>query len=251
MAPKLKLKETEGLLELKYVPLTTALAWEWERNPKKHDLTKLAETIARDGFQVPPKFDAALNDGQGGLVFGNGRTHALKLLKDQGAPLPTGIDQASDGDWAIPVLFGVDQASQQAAITFALDHNNLTMAGGDFTSIYMTQMWDEAAYIQLLQEQNANGWLPVTVDAIDLELFDEFIVKGVRKNRRADRGVKVRVGRYSFFVARPIFETWIVGIENMCENQTEVMRLLRRRLFGLPDTPPEPLDLESLEAEVA
>lgn len=251
MAPKLKLKNTEGLLELKYVPLTTALTWEWGRNPKKHDLTKLAETIARDGFQVPPKFDTTLNDGQGGLVFGNGRTHALKMLKDQGAPLPTGIDQTPDGDWAIPVLFGVDQASQQAAITFALDHNNLTMAGGDFTSIYMTQMWDEAAYVQLLQEQNADGWLPITVDAIDLELFDEFLVKGVRKGKRVDKGVKVRVGRYTFYVSRAIFEPWIAAIENQCENQTGVMRILRRRLFNLPDTPAEPLDLEALVEEEA
>ncbi|MCL4296177.1 MAG: hypothetical protein KJ077_10635 [Anaerolineae bacterium] len=240
---KVKLKPDQVLLELKYVPLTTALQWEWERNPKKHDIPKLAEAITKNGFQVPPKFDATLNDGQGGLVFGNGRTHALKFLKDQNAPLPSGIDVTEDGDWAIPVLFGVDQASQTAAVTFAIDHNNLTMAGGDFTAIYMTQMWDEAAYVQLLKEQNAEGWLPVTVDAIDLELFDEFIIKGVRRGKRVDKGVKVRVGRYSFYVSRAIFEPWVREIEDACENSTEVLRVLRRRLFNLSDIAPQLQDL--------
>jgi hypothetical protein len=39
-----------------------------------------------------------------------------------------------DGCWAGPVVFGNDLASRAVAEAFAIDHNNLTLAGGDFTA---------------------------------------------------------------------------------------------------------------------
>lgn len=65
------------LITLKYVPLR--LARFWDRNPKKHDLPKLVESIAQHGFKDPPAYDLTLD----GFVEGNGRTEALQRLTHQ------------------------------------------------------------------------------------------------------------------------------------------------------------------------
>ena len=146
------------LLRLEYVPLATVALW--DRNPKRHDVGGFIESIERYGFKDPPKFEPALNDGEGGIVEGNGRTVVLRMMQadyeKEGKEPPRGI-ALSDGDWAVPVLFGVDAASQGAAEAYAIDHNNLVLAGGDFDGFDMARLWD-SSYVDLVRTVD-----PVTV----------------------------------------------------------------------------------------
>lgn len=155
-------------LRLEYVPLPQCVEWDWEENPKEHDLGALAESIWEYGFQDPPKFDGAL----GRFVYGNGRAKAVQWGKLQEREPPTGVlVRASDGEWAIPVVFGNDLASKAAAEAFAIDHNNLTMAGGDFAPWDIARMWDLDSYTELLESLAAAGTLPTTVDEDALEML--------------------------------------------------------------------------------
>lgn len=166
--PEDKVLEGERL-ELRYIRLDQAVLW--DDNPKQHDLGALAAAIRRYGFQDPPKFDATL----GALVYGNGRTHALTWMRRQHEPLPRGILRDQEGHWYLPVKFGLDLESQAVARAFALDHNNLTMAGGEFSPLDIGRMWDQGAYNQMLRGLSDEGLLPVTVDDEDLALLDAYV----------------------------------------------------------------------------
>ena len=133
-------------LELRYIPLTQAKRW--DENPKLHDLEALIRSIERHGFGDPPKYDAQLD----GLVYGNGRTEALERMRSEGKNPPRGILELNEGDWAVPVIFGVDAESRASAIAFAVDHNNLTLMGGDFDLSDMLSMWNEEGLKQVLGE---------------------------------------------------------------------------------------------------
>jgi hypothetical protein len=134
----------------------------WEANAKKHDIDGIYESIEAYGFIDPPKWEAALNNGKGGIVFGNGRTKALVAglieAKRQGLEPPRGIPVAkASGDWCIPVKFGVDQESEAQAIALGIDHNNLTMMGGDFSMLDIAGIWDTNGYADLLREAAEGG----------------------------------------------------------------------------------------------
>lgn len=153
----------DNLLRLEYVPLSQAVLW--DDNPKKHDIGSLVTAIWRYGFQDPAKYDSALN----ALVYGNGRMIALAMGKREGRDPPAGIAIMEEtGDWAVPVVFGNDLPSQETARAFALDHNNLTMAGGEFAPWDIAGMYDETAYADALQALASQGELPASVDDEDL-----------------------------------------------------------------------------------
>lgn len=153
-------------LTLRYIPL--AQVARWNRNPKKHDLGAILESIYRHGFKDPPKFEPLLNDGAGGIVEGNGRDEALQFAQQQQRTPPRGIRVGDDGDWLIPILFGVDASSQAAAEAYGLDHNSLTLAGGEFTAEEIARLWT-ADYLTILTELSDAGELPVSVDGDDLD----------------------------------------------------------------------------------
>ena len=156
---------TGELLDIRYIPLSQAVLW--DENPKEHDLGALAEAFARYGFADPPKYDAQL----GALVYGNGRTHALQLMHKGGEQPPRGVGVLPDGEWAIPVKFGVDAASRNEARAFAIDHNNLTMVGGEYTALDMARMWDGEQYLAVLSDLAAQEVAAVTVDGDDLDFL--------------------------------------------------------------------------------
>jgi hypothetical protein len=163
-------KTITDMLTLRYIPLSHARTW--EQNPKRHDIGAIAQSIAQYGFLDPPKFDAKLNDGQGGLVEGNGRTEALLWMQGQGQELPRGIAIDPDsGEWQVPVLFGVDAESQSAAQAYAVDHNNLVLSGGNFTAVDMMGLWDEAEYTRILSSLAHEAVSPISVDGSDLNLL--------------------------------------------------------------------------------
>jgi hypothetical protein len=224
-----RLQPVGELLTLRYVPLAQVALW--ERNPKRHDLPGIMAAIKRYGFQKPPKYDQALNNGAGGIAAGNGRVQALLALQARGDPAPAGIavDKQS-GVWAAPVIFGNDLADQSAAEAFAIDHNNLVLAGGDFTSIYMTQMWDEEQYVTLLREMGAER-LPETVDLLDLEIFNEVLFGDETPRQREDKGAKIRLGMYRFYISREIYEAWEDGLRvAVGEGREVIIAELKRRL---------------------
>lgn len=164
---------TPELLTLDYIEVSKAILLEvlLENNPKEHDLQLIAESIKINGFVDPPKWDGTLNGGKGGLVFGNGRTEALVWMKEQGWDLPRGVGLTKDGNWAIPVIFGVDAKSEAAAKKLCIDHNNLTMAGGSFTALDMSRMYDQEKYLAMLGSLGEEGDMPLTVDEDDLGLL--------------------------------------------------------------------------------
>lgn len=84
---------------IRFVPLDVISKLDetlWGENPKKHDLKAIYKSIDRYGFTDPPKWDTNLNDGRGGLIYGNGRTAALvqglTYARSVGAP-PLGVFQ--------------------------------------------------------------------------------------------------------------------------------------------------------------
>lgn len=119
----------------------------WDRNPKLHDIGALAESILKHGFRDAPIFDETAHC----IIAGNGRLLALARLREQGADPPAGI-LVEDGRWKVPIQFGVNAQTKEAAEAFGLDHNNLGMSGGDFDLFDMQRMWDESLLGDLLTD---------------------------------------------------------------------------------------------------
>lgn len=157
-------------LTLRYIPLSQATLW--DVNPKKHDIGAIAQSIAKHGFKDPAKFEPAMNNGQGGLVEGNGRAEALGWMQAQGQEIPRGIAvDPGSGEWHMPVVFGVDADSQDQAEAYAIDHNNLVMGGGDFTAVDMMGLWEEGEYTNILRTLAQANMMPISVGGDDLDLF--------------------------------------------------------------------------------
>jgi hypothetical protein len=169
-------------VEIRFLPLSAVTNLNkvlWKKNAKKHDLKSILESIDRYGFIDPPKWDSSLNDGTGGLLYGNGRTTALigALIEAQrlGQKPPRGIPTAIDtGEWCIPVKFGVDQDSEAIAIAGAIDHNNITLSGSGLDVHQIAQIWDDdyVTLVKLIADQKV---MPITVNEDGLkELIENF-----------------------------------------------------------------------------
>lgn len=155
-------------LRLEYVPLSRATLW--ERNPKPHDLGAIIQSIKRYGFKDPMKFEPKLNGGSGGIVEGNGRTEALAMLFDSGEKPPNGIGVEDSGEWAVPILFGVDAKSEAQAEAYALDHNSLTVMGGDFGPDWQSRLYPNLDELLGVAERlQSEGELPISLDGDDLD----------------------------------------------------------------------------------
>ncbi len=157
-------------LRLEYIDLEQARLW--DRNPKRHDFDALATSIKRYGFKDPPKFEPLLNDGQGGIVEGNGRMETLQRMKKANEDPPRGIATLDNGNWAIPVLFGVDSDSEVAAEAYGVDHNQITMMGSGIDIADFSSMWNDDIGV-ILKELSIDDELPVAYSGDEfLEYFD-------------------------------------------------------------------------------
>jgi hypothetical protein len=154
-------------LQIRYVVLETLALW--DRNPKKHDLAKLAESIRRYGFKDPPRFEPALNGGSGGIVEGNGRALVLRAMQEAREEPPRGIAVDESGRWHAPVLFGVDARSRAEAEAYGVDHNLLTLAGGGFAVEDVLRIYDEEQLQALLRDVPDATALLVGLDGADLD----------------------------------------------------------------------------------
>ena len=113
-------------VRIEYVPISESRFW--DRNPKKHDIGAIIASIRQHGFRDPPTFDRTL----GAIVEGNGRTEALLVMKSNGDEAPRGVDVREDGEWLMPMNHGLDSATDVQAEAYGVDHNAITISGGDF-----------------------------------------------------------------------------------------------------------------------
>ena len=150
-------------LELRYVPLTQAVRW--DANPKKHALDALVTSIETYGFGDPPKYESTLE----ALVYGNGRTEALERMRADDKEPPRGIAVLEDGEWAVPVIFGVDAESHAAAVAFAIDHNNLGLMGGKLGFEDLLAIWDEEGLQAVLVDAREAAGLLASFDDDEIE----------------------------------------------------------------------------------
>ena len=137
----------------------------WRDNPKLHDVGTLVSSIKKYGFKPPPQYDATLD----AIVDGNGRTEALWWMERNDDALPDGLAvHEPTSMWAMPVLIGNDAKSTALAEAYAIDCNNLTMLGGDFTAWDVSRMWDNT-YKDRLKILADLDELPVSVDGDEMD----------------------------------------------------------------------------------
>lgn len=234
------------LLRLEYIPLAQAVLW--DGNPKKHDIGAISESIQRYGYKDPAKFEPSLNDGKGALVEGNGRTHALQMMRRQKMERPRGVGLVEKtGEWAVPVLFGVDAESETVARAYAIDHNSLVLAGSDMSALDITRMWDDTLYAQVLTELASADELPVSVDRDDLDLILEMLGSNLLGDEQKDALVQIDKAeelRVKYGVelgqAWKLGEHWVVcgdcmdeGVVERVEGETVVDLLLTDPPYGV------------------
>jgi hypothetical protein len=181
--------------EIIWVRLPDALNLLWPQNPKKHDIGALCQALQKYGFQDLPKLDYQLTNraGEPGAIkSGNGRIEALSWLRRDGKDVPRGIALDADGEWVIPIVVGVDGQNANEAKAYAIDANNLTMMGGDFTAYDFMRMWEQDNYLSISQELAENNALPVSVTGDDLDRL-LFVVQADKEQKEYDESVESEV----------------------------------------------------------
>lgn len=162
----------------RWVPLHVALQLLWEQNPKLHDMGLAVASIEKHGFRDNSAFDMNLTNAsgaKGAIVYGNGRIQALAWMYEQKRPLPRGVMRHKvEGYWCVPVEFGLDAVNEAAATAFAIDHNSLTLSGGDFQNYEAIRIYDEALLKDLMQGVYDAGETLAMLDGNDL---DELLVE--------------------------------------------------------------------------
>jgi len=144
------------------VPLDAVVRF--DRNPKKHDVGALVQSVRRYGFRDAPIFDGTLK----ALVAGHGRLKALEAMRAEGDAAPIGVT-VDGGQWLVPIQMGVDAKSAAEAKAFLIDHNALTLSGGDFGPDGLLRLYERDGLGEMLREAAEAGELPVTFDAEDMD----------------------------------------------------------------------------------
>jgi len=168
--------EIQGeVLETRYVPLAIVARYLpsilWEKNPKKGDIGAITQLIQMHGFADKPRWHRSLNDGKGGIQYGNTSTKAivqlLVELKRRGEKPPKGIPLTTEsGEWngikwkkgelCIPIEFGMDEEeSTSKATIFGLEHNAAVLSGADFGPLDITnRLYEPVELGRLLADLN-------------------------------------------------------------------------------------------------
>jgi hypothetical protein len=114
-------------LWIEYTPLSKLK--KFIRNPKRHALKDIGESMDRFGFAAPPTID----EETGYLVCGHGRVEELELKFERGEKPPLNIKVADSGEWLVPVVRGNHFESEAELEAYLLTDNKLIEKGG----------WDE------------------------------------------------------------------------------------------------------------
>jgi DNA modification methylase len=126
-------------IRLEYVPLATIKPA--KRNPKKHRIDCVVESLGRFGFVSP----MILDERTGRLVAGHGRLESLRKAKSDGREPPERV-RIVEGDWLVPVIRGVSFKNEQEADAYLVADNQTTMLGG----------WDESELQRILESLHAD-----------------------------------------------------------------------------------------------
>lgn len=121
--------------KLDYIPLKDAKPA--KRNPKDHDLGAIYSSVMRFGYVDP----IIMDERTGRLVAGHGRIDAIKSIKQEGKPPPSGVKARKD-DWLIPVVRGWASKNDAEADAYLLASNRLVELGG----------WNKADLDEMLKD---------------------------------------------------------------------------------------------------
>ncbi len=100
--------DAEGPIRIVYMPLSALLRA--PRNPKSHDIGVIHQSLGRFGYVEP----IAINERTGRIVAGHGRLDTLQQKKALGERPPARVVE-KQGEWFVPVLRGVEFASDDEA----------------------------------------------------------------------------------------------------------------------------------------
>jgi len=105
-------------LSIRYIPLEKLK--KWPKNPKRHDLELIGDSIRQFGMRNP----IAVNERNGEIEAGHGRIETLIRMRERKESSPLHIIE-ENGDWLIPVLFFNDDEITQAK--YAIIDNQTTL----------------------------------------------------------------------------------------------------------------------------
>ena len=101
---------------------------------------------------------------------------------------PRGVLVDDKGEWYLPVLFGLDAESEAVAKALAIDHNNLTMLGGDFDMYDIAKMWNGESYAELLRSLQAENMKPVSMNEDDIAAYLRTLSNNI-EGKEYDEGI--------------------------------------------------------------
>jgi hypothetical protein len=165
------------------------------RNPKRHDGTGIAASIARFGLGELPMLD----ERTGRLVAGHGRIDQLAAMHAAGQPPPDGIQTDEHGGWLVPVIRGWASGSDAEADAYLVASNQLTVAGG----------WDEPELAALLAGLAAADATLLAVTGLGEDDLDRLLDRaGVRAVVSQVRGKDARAAGEAVSTAGDV---WLCG----------------------------------------
>lgn len=154
-----------------------------EGNSKKHNTTKLIDSIQRYGFRDPLTFDPSLNEGEGGVVEGNGRLQSLVEMRDKGMNIPRGIKDK----WLVPVIFGVGAKTEAEAVAYSVEHNWSVTWGSDIDLNSILSMFDDNALSEQLDFLQQESSLPISLGDDLEEILEHFGLTDEEESENIER----------------------------------------------------------------
>jgi hypothetical protein len=177
-----------GRPTIRWIKVKEAVSCLWTENPKQHDIGSIVESLTKYGIQELPVWDGKLNGGKGAIKAGNGRVEALWRMEKNGYACPRGIIESPEG-WLMPVIEGVEASSEDEARAYAVDSNNLVLAGGEFLPFEVSKLWG-SGYMDVLKDLYEKRSLPVSVD----EDTWDILTRKHGKNNNKIRVIQIEVG---------------------------------------------------------
>jgi hypothetical protein len=156
---------------LVWVRVRDAAELAWADNLKLHDLGGIIQSLVKYGYQDKARYDETL----GAIKHGNGRTMALREMEKSGDyDPPRGVAVLRDsGEWAYQLDVGVDATSENEAVAYAIDANNLTLMGGDYGIADIMAVWD-VGLLDQLNKLGEEGQFSVSITADDLDALNDW-----------------------------------------------------------------------------
>jgi hypothetical protein len=164
--------------QTRFIRIDRLRDYRWKENPKKGDVGSIWLSIAKNGYRDKAAWDnnlINLKGERGAFIYGNHRTDALVWGWEQKNPPPNGVLYDEAGYWYVPVEFGLDSASEAAATVFAVDHNTLTLLGGDYDIKGIMAMFDEKELAKIWQRSAEQGESMIGLDGADLDELIKFL----------------------------------------------------------------------------